>query len=747
MANKGVEGRIIDAQTSAGFSGLKVTAVDFDPFFNEDDVLATGETDANGQFSLSYAEDAYRLWKLDRNPDIVVRIYSPTGRLLHETKEAEDVTDETLSIPDVRIHPNHVNGHLVTHATLNPETGDPVALFPKNEINFLVDGAKMFPAVTEGAKAAGSAINLMTLFFDVDNGLITQFKSEADGFDPLSPPAANCKEAIAATLEEELKKKADPPGEGETGIPVNVLVTNIPLSASDTVAEVRKFFLNTSVKTSDFNRGFALLHAKAITFDGTRAILMGSPLKQFYFSDGRHSIRDSRHKGSLMHDVSLEVAGPAVKHIDKTFATVWRGTGKPFTLIPKEPEERTGPNTASVQVLRTLPGDTFKGGSGDEAEGEDLPSGETGILEAYQRAIALAERYIYFENQYFTSPEIVDALTVRMKDSAKPKLQIIMVLNFRPDLPGYPDQQIEIVARLKALAEANGHQMGVYTLWSRAEKAAEEGTKSFEIMPIYVHSKVGIIDDTWATVGSANLDGTSMNYHQIGLMVSSVIVDKLISKATLGDNFPKFLWDAYWYLVFYVFKQYLFNLKTVLIVLFLIYKAIFDFKEILETLTEITDLPEIAGDVFARTAEHALPNRSRQPSRSVELNLVMYNGIAGQPASPVVRQLRDILWTEHLGFETLPSELRDVPPNPEDMNWVAAWDARAKENLAAITNNTDLPEGPLPHILEWKPETDPDDYLEALKIRTKGLRDKADRYDFEKCRLDPKKKLLPWPII
>ncbi len=746
MANKSVKGRIINAQSNAGFPGLKVTAVDFDPFFNEDDVLASGETEADGAFSLSYKEDAYRLWKFDRNPDIVVRVYTPTGRLLHETKEEKDVTVDTLTIPDLKIHPNHLTGHLVTHATLHPETGDPVALFPKNRINFLVDGAKMFPAATEAANTATEAINLMTLFFDVNNGLVTEFKSEADGFDPLTPPGANCKDEIVATLEEVLKKKADPPG-GASGIPTNVLVANVPLSASDTVAEVREFFKNTSVKTSDFNKGFSLLHAKMMTIDGERGIVMGSPLKQFYFSDGRHSIHDARHKGSLIHDVSFEVSGPAVKHIDQTIATVWRGTGKPFSLLAKTPQPQTGPDTVSVQVLRTLPGGVFTAGPNAPSGAENLPSGETGILEAYQRAIELAERYIYFENQYFTSPEIVDALTVRMKDSTKPKLQIIFVLNFRPDLPGYPDQQIESVARLQALAKKHGHKLGVYTIWSRAEKVAADGTKTFEIMPIYVHAKVGMIDDTWGTAGSANLDGTSMNYHQIGLIVSSVIADKLLAKVTLGNNFLKFLWDAFWYLVFYLFKEYLFNLKAVLIILFLIYKAITEFREILETLTEITDLPEILRDVFARTAQHALPNRSRQPARNVEVNFVMYNGIAGQPASPVVQQLRQALWTEHLGFSSLPPELQTVPPNPDPMDWVAAWDARAAENLAAIKNKTDIPAGPTPQILAWKPETDPDDYLKALGVRTKGLRDKADRYDFSKCRLDHKKKLLPWPII
>jgi phosphatidylserine/phosphatidylglycerophosphate/cardiolipin synthase-like enzyme len=745
MANTGIKGRIVDVETGAGISDLTVKAVDFDPFFNEDDTLASGQTDSSGNFELSYSADQYSLWKTDRNPDIVLQIFGPGGRLLHETEEAKDVTDETLNLPEIKIHSGNIDGWLVTHATLNPERGTPVFLFQGNEIQHLVDGDLMFPAITRAAIEAKTSINLMTLFFQVDDGLITQFKND---FDPINPPSSNCKNSIAATLEEELKKKAKPGQPDQTAIPVNVLVTNIPVSANDTVAEVREFFENTGVKTSDFNKGFALLHAKAITLDGVKAILMGSPLKQFYFSDGQHAIRDARHKGSLIHDVNLEVSGPAVEQIDKTFATIWKATGEPLITVDHgQIDEKQGDNIAAVQVLRTMPGGAFKP---KEAGDEDLPHGETGILEAYQRAIALAERYIYLENQYFTSPDIVNALIHRMKNSDKPKLQIIIVLNFRPDLPGYADQQIQLINQLKIAASANDHQLGIYTLWSRSAQPAgngDGGKKEFQIMPIYVHSKVAIIDDKWATVGSANLDGTSMNAHQIGLMVSSVIVDKLIDKVKLGGDFGKFLWDAYWYLFFFIFKQYLFNLKTLLIIIFIIYKAITDFKEIMETLTEITNIPDILKDVFTRSAQHALPHRSRQPSRSVELNLVLYNGVANQPETPVIAQLRNELWTEHLGLDSLPPDMQAVPDNQTDMKWVEFWDTCAQKNQEAIKKDEAPPENHTPKILAWTPETDAEDYLGALKIRTKNLRDKAFIYNFDKCKFETKKKLLPWPII
>ena len=750
MANTAVHGRIID-EHGAGIAGLTIRAIDFDPFFNEDDVLGATKTEGDGTFLISYSPDKYRTWKADRNPDLVVQVLGPTHtdpkqfgtRLLHETPEAEDVTDSTHEVATITIHRNNIEGWLVTHTTLNPAVGDPVALFHHNRITHLIDGAKMFPEVTDAAASATESINLMTLFFDVNNGFITKFKSS---FDPLNPPSTGCKQAAEATLEEVLKTKG--------GKPVNILVTNLPLSAEDTVTEVKEFFAQTpGARTNAFNKGFALLHAKAIVVDGRRAILMGSPLKQYYFSDARHAIRDARHKGSLMHDVNTDLSGPAVAHVEKTFASVWNATDQRMLIPPPKtfPDLPVTPdgNVTSVQVLRTLPGNSIRRINPSD---EDLPYGETGILEAYERAITNARRYIYIENQYFTSPQIVDALIARMKDSGKPRLQIILVLNLRPDLPGYPDRQIDNINQLRIAAESGGHQLRAYTLWSRSEKPGSAGSqRRYDVMPVYVHSKVAIIDDVWATAGSANLDGTSLNYHEIGLIITGSIMDRALEKARLTNDPGKFLWELFWYLFFFVFKQILFDLKTLLILVFVAYKLIFDFKETLETIREtlgdVADIPQLIADVFTRTAQHALPSRSRQPSRSVELNLVMYSGIAGLPENGVVTALRHELWQEHLGFSSLPDNLKHLPSDPADTTWITEWDAAATRNLEAIKNDQAPPADHAPQLLPWKPETDLEDYLRSLKIRTSTLRNKAQKFDFNTCKVDDKKNLLPWPII
>jgi phosphatidylserine/phosphatidylglycerophosphate/cardiolipin synthase-like enzyme len=326
-------------------------------------------------------------------------------------------------------------------------------------------------------------------------------------------------------------------------------------------------------------------------------------------------------------------------------------------------------------------------------------------------------------------------------------LQLIFVLNLRPDLPGYPNRQVKVINQLKKTVSEHGHQLGVYTLWSRAEavKRTAAGKIQYEIMPIYVHSKVAIIDDKWATVGSANLDGTSLNYHEVGLLITGYIAEKFLDTFYPGHNPEKFVWDKFWFLFFYVFKQIAFDLKTVLLIVGAIIYVIKNFGDVLEMLTEIPDIFKVYSRINARTSQHALPLRSEQPGRSVELNLVMYNGIAGQPENQVIQQLRHRLWQEHLGLQALPTELQTVPQDPADMKWVEFWNARADANLEAIKKEELLPNNETTKILKWAAKTNAKKYLRALKIRTSNLRNQAQKYDFSECEID-EGDLLPWPI-
>jgi phosphatidylserine/phosphatidylglycerophosphate/cardiolipin synthase-like enzyme len=117
--------------------------------------------------------------------------------------------------------------------------------------------------------------------------------------------------------------------------------------------------------------------------------------------------------------------------------------------------------------------------------------------------IARARRFIYVEHQYLTSRPIVAALVGALR--REPGLEILIVLNQNPDLTAYRAWQNE---RLEEHALLRHPRVGVFTLWSTDEDPEREGVT--RINQLFIHSKVIVIDDEWAAVGTSNLDGVSM---------------------------------------------------------------------------------------------------------------------------------------------------------------------------------------------------------------------------------------------
>jgi phosphatidylserine/phosphatidylglycerophosphate/cardiolipin synthase-like enzyme len=112
--------------------------------------------------------------------------------------------------------------------------------------------------------------------------------------------------------------------------------------------------------------------------------------------------------------------------------------------------------------------------------------------------IAAAERYIYFENQFFASRVVAEAIAKRLAEPNGPEFVIV-----NPKVvEGWVEEEVMTPARaelLMLLREADRYgRLRVYT------PVTHEGCD------IYVHSKIGIVDDRLLRVGSANLNNRSM---------------------------------------------------------------------------------------------------------------------------------------------------------------------------------------------------------------------------------------------
>jgi phosphatidylserine/phosphatidylglycerophosphate/cardiolipin synthase-like enzyme len=246
-----------------------------------------------------------------------------------------------------------------------------------------------------------------------------------------------------------------------------------------------------------------VLHCKMLITDEKRAVVLGSPFSQRYFDSVNHVIEDP-HRGSntsdMVHDLSIAVVGPAVHHLYETFLQYWNEDLPEGQQLPKLPDgidrntQTSGEDAVSkVQVVRTLGSKRFT----------KLGKNEKGILEGYLRAFAAAKHYIYLENQYFTDSIITDALVEAL--NTKPNLELILVVPIKPDVPFYPRRQ---AWRIEQLRKAGGDRVGVFTRWTYDASKARPW-----IAPVYIHAKGAIVDDSWATIGSANLDGLSLDYN------------------------------------------------------------------------------------------------------------------------------------------------------------------------------------------------------------------------------------------
>jgi phosphatidylserine/phosphatidylglycerophosphate/cardiolipin synthase-like enzyme len=178
----------------------------------------------------------------------------------------------------------------------------------------------------------------------------------------------------------------------------------------------------------------------------------------------------------------------------------------------------------AVQVLRTYPSRRPKY--------PFAPEGERSIARAFSKAIDRARTLIYLEDQYFWSAEIAELLANALRRNRG--LQLIGVVPRYPDKDGRLSGPPSRLAQARAMATvqaAGGSRVGIYDLEN------EVGT------PVYVHAKVCVIDDVWATVGSDNLNRRSWTHDSE--LSCSVIDSDLDDRAPLdpgglGDGSRRF---------------------------------------------------------------------------------------------------------------------------------------------------------------------------------------------------------------
>ena len=127
-----------------------------------------------------------------------------------------------------------------------------------------------------------------------------------------------------------------------------------------------------------------------------------------------------------------------------------------------------------------------------------VPRGDFRILESYTGALRGAQRLVYLENQFLWSPEIARLLREKLVHPPTPEFRLLLVLPAQPKSGS--DDTRGVLAELIEADAGNGRVLAC-ALYARQGGHAD---------PIYVHAKVGIVDDRWLTLGSANLNEHSL---------------------------------------------------------------------------------------------------------------------------------------------------------------------------------------------------------------------------------------------
>ena len=223
-------------------------------------------------------------------------------------------------------------------------------------------------------------------------------------------------------------------------------------------------------------------HEKLAIVDGEVAFVGGIDLSLL----GGDRRDDSAHpaRGELgWHDAASRLEGPAVGDVASHFAMRWAEvTGE--ELAGAEPAER---GDVELQVVRTVPNGVY----------DRLPNGDFTILESYLRALRSAETLIYLESQFLWSPELVHVLADKLSNPPSDDFRLVVLLPAKAK-----NGQEDTRGQLGVLIDADdgAGRFLACTLWQPGP-----GGK-----PVYVHAKIGTVDDRWLTIGSANLNEHSL---------------------------------------------------------------------------------------------------------------------------------------------------------------------------------------------------------------------------------------------
>ena len=335
---------------------------------------------------------------------------------------------------------------------------------PGNDAEILVDGAAFLPRIAEELAHAESHVHITGWYVS------TELALERDGTRMVLLDLLG---ALAERLDVRVLLWAGAP------LP---LFRPTRRAVRDVAERLRSVGVRVGLDAKE--RPLHCHHEKLVVIDDRLATVGGIDLTTF--SGDRFDSSVHRWRPSLgWHDAAAVVRGPIVTDVAEHFRLRWREvTGE---AVP-EPAAANESGRHELQLVRTMPEKVYAA----------RPRGEFRIFEGYVRAFRSAERLIYLESQFLWSPELVEILVEKLRRPPSDEFRIVAVLPSHPE-SGSDDSRGQVGVLVEA--DAGAGRFLACTLYARDDARVE---------PIYVHAKIGIVDDRWLTIGSANLNEHSL---------------------------------------------------------------------------------------------------------------------------------------------------------------------------------------------------------------------------------------------
>jgi phosphatidylserine/phosphatidylglycerophosphate/cardiolipin synthase-like enzyme len=231
--------------------------------------------------------------------------------------------------------------------------------------------------------------------------------------------------------------------------------------------------------------------------DDKLAVCGGIDMTQDRWDTRNHAEHDRRRRRphgrryGPWHDATMMMEGDAARELGVLSRERWKRAGGEQLEEVTVPDQSLWPDKLPVQFENVEIGIARTRAEYDGCK--EIRE----IEELLLAQIAGAKRFIYSENQYFTSPKIAEAISKRLEEPDPPEIVLV-----QPDAAdGWLGQQAMDHARnclLHAIDDIDHKErFGLFVPYTGETK-------------IYVHAKLTIFDDRILRIGSANWNNRSM---------------------------------------------------------------------------------------------------------------------------------------------------------------------------------------------------------------------------------------------